>query len=66
MTKHTYKPKFMPQVIPASETAEKMRSACNRFLESMTPELRRKFNFDFTSSERRRWHYGSNLHNPLL
>jgi hypothetical protein len=57
MTKHTYKPEFMPQVIPASETAEKMRSACNRFLESMTPELRRKSNFDFTSLERRRWHY---------
>lgn len=45
MTKHTHKPKFIPQFIPASKTAEKMRSACNRFLESMTPELRRKSNF---------------------
>jgi hypothetical protein len=59
MTEHTHTPipKFTSRIIPASETAEKMRNACNRFLESLTPEQRRNSNFDFGSTLRRRWHY---------
>jgi hypothetical protein len=59
MTEHTHTstPNFTSRIIPASETAEKMRRACNRFLESLTPEQRRKSNFDFGSPERQRWHY---------
>ena len=54
---HTSAPEFKSRIIPASETAEKMRNACNRFLESLTPEQRRNCNFDFSSTHRRRWHY---------
>jgi hypothetical protein len=59
MTEHTHTPasEFASRIIPASETAEKMRNACNRFLESLTPEQRRNCNFDFSSTQRRRWHY---------
>ena len=59
MTEHSHTPipNFTSRIIPASETAEKMRNTCNRFLEALTPEQRRKANFDFSSSECRRWHY---------
>jgi hypothetical protein len=57
MTAHTHEPAFTPKIIPASETAEKMRTAGSRFLESLTPELRRKANFEFSAVERQRWHY---------
>ena len=59
MTEHTHTsaPEFTSRIIPASETAEKMRNACSRFLESLTPEQLRKSNFDFGSTQRRRWHY---------
>lgn len=45
------------RIIPASESAELMRSACIRFLETLTPELLRKALFDFETAERQRWHY---------
>lgn len=59
MTEHTHTatPEFRSDIIPASETAEKMRNACTRFLESLTPEQRRNANFDFDSNQRQRWNY---------
>lgn len=57
MTQHSSIFNSTSQIIAASETAEKMRNACVIFLDSLTPELRRKSNFDFSSLERRRWHY---------
>jgi hypothetical protein len=46
-----------PVIIPASETAERMAVACANFLETLTPELRRKVEIPFEDSERFRWHY---------
>ena len=57
MTNDSYKSQFVPQIVTPSETAENMRHACIRFLDSLTPDLRRKAQFDFSDSERQRWHY---------
>jgi hypothetical protein len=57
MTEHSHRPPLTPRIIPSPETAEVMKNACVRFLDSLTPELRRKANLDFDSPERRRWHY---------
>jgi hypothetical protein len=57
MNEHFHRPPTASRVIPASETAEAMKNACVRFLDSLTPELRRKANLGFDSAERRRWHY---------
>lgn len=45
------------EIIPASESADRMRSACIRFLESLTSGLLKKALFDFETEERQRWHY---------
>ena len=45
------------EIVPASEVAEQMRVACERFLETLGPDGRRKAVFDFWTSERQRWHY---------
>ena len=59
MTEHTHTHNDSPTstVIPASETAERMAVACANFLETLTPELRRKTEFAFEDGERQRWHY---------
>ncbi len=57
MIKHIHGPKFTPKIIPASETAEAMRRAGTRFLETLSSELRSKAHFDFEDLERLRWHY---------
>jgi len=46
-----------PLITAQSETAEIMKIACERFLDSLTPALRQKAHFTFDSPERRRWHY---------
>ena len=45
------------EIVPASEVAEQMKIACERFLETLSPDTRRKAVFDFWTSERQRWHY---------
>ena len=59
MTEHTHAHNDAPTstVIPASETAERMAVACANFLDTLTPELRRKTEFAFEDGERQRWHY---------
>ena len=57
MTEHTHNDSPTPTVIPASETAERMATACANFLETLTPALRRKTEFPFEDGERQRWHY---------
>ncbi|MCZ6679870.1 MAG: DUF3500 domain-containing protein [Candidatus Poribacteria bacterium] len=57
MTAHTHNTSSTPLVIPASETAERMATACANFLETLTPDLRRKAEFAFEDTERHRWHY---------
>lgn len=57
MTEDFRKPPVSTLIVPSSETAEAMKNACVRFLDSLTPPLRRKANLDFDSPERRRWHY---------
>ena len=59
MTEHTHTHDTAPTstVIAASETAERMAVACANFLDTLTPELRRKAEFPFENGERQRWHY---------
>lgn len=57
MTEHTHTTLSTPVMIPASETAERMKTACVSFLETLTPDLRRKAEFTFEDGERQRWHY---------
>ena len=57
MDTHIHGPQFTPQIIPASETAEAMRQAGDRFLETLSPELRSRAHFEFENLERLRWHY---------
>ena len=57
MSDHPHQPRFIPKIIPASETAEKMETACTRFLDSLTSGLRRRVLFDFGDGERQRWCY---------
>ena len=44
-------------ITPASETAERMASACVDFLETLRPALRRQAELPFADGERLRWHY---------
>ena len=44
-------------IIDGFETANRMKAACERFLESLTPALLKSVLFDFDSKERQRWHY---------
>lgn len=39
------------KILTAAETADRMKIACERFLESFTPELFRKVLFDFEPEE---------------
>ena len=57
MTGDSHRPPTSTRIMPSSETAEVMKDACVRFLDSLTPALRRKANLDFDSPERRHWHY---------
>ena len=57
MTDHSHNSPITPLIIAPSETAAIIKNACVRFLESLTPELRKKANFAFDSLERRCWHY---------
>ncbi|UCD82429.1 MAG: DUF3500 domain-containing protein [Desulfobacterales bacterium] len=57
MIDHTHQQPTPPWIPPLSETAEVMKKACARFLDSLTPELRKRAHFNFESPERRRWHY---------
>ena len=57
MTEHTHNASPTSTVVPASETAERMAIACANFLETLTPDLRRKTEFAFEDGERQRWHY---------
>ena len=57
MTEHCHRPQITSRIEASSETAEAMKNACVRFLDSLTPGLRRKANLDFNSAERRSWHY---------
>ena len=57
MTAHTHNPSSTLPLITASETAERMAIACANFLETLTPDLRRKAEFPLEDNERRRWHY---------
>jgi Protein of unknown function (DUF3500) len=57
MIEHSHRPPLAPRVVPSPETAAAMKNACVRFLDSLTPELRRKANLDFDSPHRRSWHY---------
>ncbi len=57
MTDHSHNSSITPLILAPSETAEVMKNACERFLDSLTPELRKKANFTFDSRQRRRWHY---------
>ena len=50
-------PSPSPLVIPASETAERMKTACADFLDALDPDQRRKALFPFDDSERLRWSY---------
>jgi hypothetical protein len=45
------------EIVPQSEVAEQMETACVRFLETLGANSRRKAVFDFWESERQRWHY---------
>jgi len=60
MEDHTHTPVDMPgtpQIIPASETAERMAKACVELLEVLRPGLRKKAEIAFNDKERLRWHY---------
>jgi hypothetical protein len=57
MSDHLHNQSAIPLIKPASETAGVMQKACNRFMESLTAELRKKAHFSFNSNQRRRWHY---------
>jgi hypothetical protein len=57
MTDDVHQQSITPRISPSSEIAEVMKKAAVRFLESLTPELRKKANFTFDSLQRRRWHY---------
>lgn len=57
MSDHSHKQPIAPRISPSAEIAGVMKHACVRFLDSLTPELRKKASFSFDSHERRRWHY---------
>ena len=57
MTEYSHKQSINRRIGSYSEIAGIMRRACIKFIESLTPELRRKAVFGFDSPERRRWHY---------
>ena len=57
MTEHSHCNPYKPMIDAQSETAEIMKRACLRFLDSLTPELLKKANFTFDSPLRRSWHY---------
>ena len=57
MNTHNHRPEFTPTIIPASETAEAMRQAAVRFLETLSPEQLIRAHFAFADLERLRWHY---------
>ena len=57
MIDHPHKSPSPPLIAVPSETADIMRNACMRFLDSLTPELRKEANFTFKSPERKHWHY---------
>jgi hypothetical protein len=57
MTEHSQRSPTTSRIISSPETADAMKNASVRFLDSLTPALRRKANFDFDSPERPRWHY---------
>ena len=47
MAEHTHHHEVTPLIIPALETVEKMSKACVRFLETLSPTLRRKAEIPF-------------------
>ena len=57
MNEHSHKQPVTPRTMPSPETVEIMKKACEKFLDSLTPELRKKANLDFDSRQRRHWHY---------
>jgi hypothetical protein len=57
MNTHIHSPEFTPKMVPASETAEAMRQAGIRFLETLSPEQMIMAHFAFEDLERLRWHY---------
>ena len=57
MTDPSHNSPITPLIIAPSETAEIMKIACEKFLDSLTPALRQKARFTFDSLERWRWHY---------
>ncbi len=54
---HHHQHESTPLIIPALETAEEMSKACVRFLETLSPDLRRKAEIPFDQGERLRWHF---------
>ena len=57
MNEHAQRSSTTSRIISSPETAEVMKNACIRFLDSLTPVLRRKASFDFDSQQRLNWHY---------
>ena len=57
MSNHRHQSAGSPLVPASSETAETMKGACEKLLDSLTPALRAKAHFAFDAPERRRWHY---------
>ena len=45
------------QLLPASEISEKIKVACMKFLEGLTPEQRNKSELSFDVNDRFRWHF---------
>ena len=54
---HHHQHEVTPLIIPALETVEEMSKACVRFLETLSPALRRKAEIPFDQGERLRWHF---------
>ena len=44
-------------IVDGTDTADRMKTACERFLENLTPDLLKRALFDFNSKDRQRWHY---------
>ena len=60
MAEHTHIPvkgPDAPVIIPTPETAERMTTACAKFLETLTSDFRTKAEVPFEESERLRWHF---------
>lgn len=57
MTDHSHISPSTPHAGAPTESSEIMQRACLGFLDSLTPDLRKKVNFTFKTRERRRWHY---------